>query len=100
MQAHVLAPRATDAKKARARVDCSTCCISSWFDLTVRHSRGDEPLRGATSSALRAGRCTRPSFSKNEREANTKGKALYDLDGLADFSVNDSGERVLARPGP
>ena len=41
-------------------------------------------------------------LAKDEREAIAKGKALYDLNGLADFSVSDSGEepwhaRILER---
>ena len=31
-------------------------------------------------------------LARNEREAIAKGKALYDLNSLADFSVSDSGE--------
>jgi hypothetical protein len=31
-------------------------------------------------------------FAGSEREAIAKGKALYDLNSLADFSVSDSGE--------
>ncbi|MGY3238091.1 hypothetical protein ACVWZ4_001252 [Bradyrhizobium sp. USDA 4472] len=85
MQAHVLAPCCQSRLEAASTARTVSSAVGSNAQLI-------SPF--VTDAAM-----SPAVLAKNEREAITKGKALYDIDGLADFSVNDSGERVLARAG-